>query len=159
MSPCVADRWTCCTVVISGLVGLVCCGSGLDGVVRYGDVGLSNTASMMLMWVSPSDSIPCYCPIPVEARVLLSWWGLLPGPSCINYYLRYSSFVPVYVLMSPSTCRCVLLPRNLAQISARCFCVTTWLMAILPSFASYLRKKSRSAMCSCVSCKAVSRNV
>ena len=70
-------------VVVSCLVGLVCCGSDLDGVVRYGDVRLSNISSMLLIWASPSDPIPCYCPIPVEARVLSSWRGLLPGRPCI----------------------------------------------------------------------------
>ena len=67
------------SVVISSRVSLVCCGSGLDGVVDYyGDMELSNSSSMLLMWVSSSDPVPCYCRIPVEARVL-SWWGLLPG--------------------------------------------------------------------------------
>ena len=36
-------------VIIPGLVGLVCCGSGLGGVVRCGDVGPSNSSSMFFL--------------------------------------------------------------------------------------------------------------
>ena len=123
------------TEVISGLVGLVSCGSGLNGVVRYCNVRLSNSSSMLLMCVSLSDRISCYCPIPVEARLLPSWWGFLPGQPCITVicYLINYSFVPVYVLMSPRTCRCVLLVRNVVPIPSICFCVHPWWMVILSS--------------------------
>ena len=117
-------------VVISRLFCLVCCCYGLDCVVRYFDARLSCRSAMLLMWVSPSDSISFFCPILDQARVLPSWWGIPSGRSFIAVTCHLLVSVPLSVLMSPTRRRCVLLGRNVAPVPVF-FCCDHFLMNLL----------------------------